>query len=45
MELCTFCRIIVVDEQGRQTEDYGAVIRGKHVCGRCMRAFEFSLGG
>ena len=45
MEVCAFCQRMVIDEQGRQTEDYGMVIRGRHVCSQCMQAFQFSLGG
>lgn len=45
MELCAFCRRVVVDEQGKQTLEYGVVRRGRHVCSLCMKAFEFSLGG
>lgn len=44
MELCRFCERVVIDDQGQQTEDYGAVRHGRHICIRCMKAFEFSLG-
>lgn len=39
-----FCWRIVVDDNGEKTEDFGIANRGKHVCARCMKALEFSLG-
>lgn len=43
---CRFCGRAVVDGEGHRTEDYGTVRHGRHyICARCMRAFEFSLGG
>ena len=44
LEQCTFCQRTVVDDKGEKTEDFGIVKRGKHVCIRCMKALEFSLG-
>ncbi|MGI0037509.1 MAG: hypothetical protein ACRD99_04045 [Nitrososphaera sp.] len=44
MELCTFCQRAVLDESGNKTEDYGQLKKGKYMCARCMKAFEFSIG-
>jgi hypothetical protein len=44
LEQCTFCQRVVVDYKGEKTEDFGAVKRGRHICSRCMKALEFSLG-
>jgi hypothetical protein len=44
VESCRFCGRVVVDDSGNKTEDFGAVRNNRYVCGRCMRAFEFSLG-
>lgn len=44
MEQCTFCQRVVIDDKGEKTEDFGAVKRGRHICSRCMKALEFSLG-
>ncbi|HEX7032518.1 MAG TPA: hypothetical protein VF172_05915 [Nitrososphaera sp.] len=44
MEQCMFCLRTVVDARGERTEDFGIAKRGRHVCKRCMKAFEFSLG-
>jgi hypothetical protein len=35
----------VVDELGKRTEDYGRTKNGKYMCVKCMKAFEFSIGG
>ena len=45
MEQCSFCKRTVVDEAGEKTEDLDWVVRGRHVCARCMKAFEYALGG
>ena len=39
-----FCKRVVVDDKGEKTEDFAMVKRGRHVCTRCMKALEFSLG-
>jgi DNA-directed RNA polymerase subunit RPC12/RpoP len=44
MEQCTFCGRQVIDDSGKETEDFGMIKRGKYVCARCKRAFEYSLG-
>lgn len=41
-----FCGQQVVDSLGQKTAEYGIVSRaGRHVCARCMKALEFSIGG
>jgi hypothetical protein len=43
---CKFCERVVVDGEGKRTEDYGTVRYGRHyICAHCMRSFEFSIGG
>jgi hypothetical protein len=44
LELCTFCQRAVVDEAGKKTEDFGQLTKGKYMCSKCMKAFEFSIG-
>ncbi|MFL6492821.1 MAG: hypothetical protein ACJ70O_06965 [Nitrososphaera sp.] len=45
MEQCNFCQRIVIDSSGQRTEDFGIKRNEKYICLRCVRAFEFSLGG
>jgi hypothetical protein len=45
LELCTYCKRVVIDQQGNRTEDYGKGKYGKYMCSKCLRAFEFSIGG
>jgi hypothetical protein len=44
LEQCTFCQRTVIDDNGRKTEDFGIRKDQRHICARCMKAFEFSLG-
>ncbi|MFL6491034.1 MAG: hypothetical protein ACJ70M_05985 [Nitrososphaera sp.] len=44
-ERCNFCQHIVIDSSGQRTEDFGIKRNEKYICLRCVRAFEFSLGG
>ena len=44
LEFCTFCGRAVIDDSGCKTEGYGLVRKGKYLCSRCAKAFEFSIG-
>jgi hypothetical protein len=45
LEQCAYCLRTVVDESGKKTADFGIAKAGKYICGRCLKALEFALGG
>ena len=44
LESCKFCHRVVIDDAGNKTEEYGSVKNGRHMCIKCTKAFEFSIG-